>query len=530
MLTNGTLVHPAEDPHERSLWLATADIPEMPPLTSDVHADVCVIGAGIAGLSVAYELARQGRSVVVLDDGPIGGGMTQSTSAHLASAIDDRYFEIERLHGAEGARLAAESHSAAIERIEQIARREQIACQFQRVNGYLFSTPGDDPRILEWELGASLRAGLRGVERLERAPLPGFDTGPCLSFPNQAQFHPLLYLAGLVPVIERAGGRIFTNSHADEIQGGTPARVTVGNHVVTVDAIVVATNAPVNDLLAVHSKQAAFQSYVIGMKIPRRSIEPALFWDTGTPAGASGGRAYHYLRLFSPFEGVADTLIIGGEDHRTGQAPDGDPYAALESWARRRFPNLGAVEARWSGQLLESVDGLAFIGRSPGDHDNVYVVTGDSGMGLTHAVIASMLISDLIADRPNEWETLYSPSRSTLAALGRFALGALNSTAQYADWLTRGDVASPDEIQPDQGAVVRRGMTKLAVYRDSEGELHECSAVCPHLAGIVRWNDAEKSWDCPCHGSRFDRFGNVLSGPANRNLTPSETVTRSALA
>ena len=488
----------------------------------DTHADVCIVGAGIAGITTAYLLAKQGKSVIVLDDGAVGGGQTQRTTAHLSNALDDRYFEIERLHGSEGAKLAAGSHTAAIDRIESIIGEEQIACDFVRLDGYLFLPPGESAELLDRELAAAHRAGLSGVERLPRAPLLYFDTGPCLRFPRQAQFHPLKYLTAVARAIERAGGRIFTGTHAETIKGGKPARIKTSNgRIVTADAVVVATNSPVNDLVAIHTKQAAYMTYAIGAIVPRGAVATALYWDTLDP--------YHYVRIqpLSPEAGMTeqsgsegqDVLIVGGEDHKTGQAPaHSDPYARLEAWARERFPMIREVRFRWSGQVMETIDGLAFIGRNPLDQPNVFIVTGDSGMGMTHGTIAGILLTDLILGRENPWTTLYDPSRKTLRALDRFVKENLNVARQYGDWLTSGDVDSPAQIKPGAGAVIRRGLTKMAVYRDEQGVCHERSAICTHLGGIVHWNDAEKTWDCPCHGSRFDRLGGVLNGPANRDL------------
>ncbi len=509
-----------------SVWMATTAMPQQTALVEDTKADVCVVGAGIAGMTTAYLLARAGKSVVVLDDGPIAGGQTQRTTAHLSNALDDRYFEIERLHGTQGARLAAESHTAAIDRIGSIVHDEKIACDFERLDGYLFLPPGETEDLLDRELAAAHRAGLTAVERLPRAPLAPFDTGPCLRFPGQGQFHPLKYLAGLARAIERDGGRIFTGTHAESIEGGTPARVkTTAGPMVSADAVVVATNTPVNDRVAIHTKQAPYLTYVIGALVPRGPVPKGLFWDTLDP--------YHYVRLQAlPAEGGAheqgglpsyDVLIVGGEDHKTGQADDQpERYARLEAWARERFPMMQEVRFRWSGQVMETIDGLAFIGPNPLDEPNVLIATGDSGMGMTHGTIAGILLTDLILGRENAWATLYDPSRKTLRAAGEFAKENLNVVKQYGDWLTGGEVSSPEEIPTGTGAVVRRGLSKVAAYRDEQGALHECSAVCPHLGCIVDWNDAEKTWDCPCHGSRFDRFGTVLNGPANSDLSRVE--------
>lgn len=509
-----------ESGHTLSIWML-ADVPQFSPLRSDAAADVCIVGAGIAGLTTAYLLAREGKSVIVIDDGPIGGGATGRTTAHLVAALDDRYFELERLHGQRGAQLAAHSHSAAIDQIEAIVAQEAIDCAFERLDGYLFVPSGDSIDVLNRELEATHRAGLTNVELLPRAPLPFFDTGPCLRFPQQGQFHPLKYLAGLARAIVRDGGQIFTHTHASSIEGGSPGRILTSTDVrITADALVVATNTPINDRLVIHTKQAPYRTYVIGARVPRGAVPKGLYWDTPDP--------YHYVRLASmapedPGDRTAayDTLIVGGEDHKTGQADDADErYADLEAWTRERFPMVEAIAFRWSGQVMEPVDGLAFIGPNPLDAPNVYIATGDSGNGMTHGTIAGMLLTDLIHGRSNAWADLYDPARRTLRAAKEFAGENLNVAAQYADWMTAGDVNSLDEIAPGKGAVLRRGLTKVAVYRDQQGTVHTCSAECPHLGCVVDWNSLEKTWDCPCHGSRFDAYGRVINGPANSDLEP----------
>ena len=496
----------------RSLWMDTGEIAERPALEGDSHADVCVVGAGIAGLTTAYRLVHAGCSVIVLDDGSIGGGETGRTTAHLTDALDDRFFTLEKLHGEDGSRLAAESHARAIDEIESIVRIEGIDCEFERLNGYLFVPPGEDVRVLERELAAAHRAGLADV-RISRGALLGrYPLGPCLVFPRQAQFHPLKYLRAIAQAIEHRGGRICTMTHAIEIEDGTPARVeTKAGPVVTAGAVVVATNTPVNDRVAIHTKQAAYRTYVIAVPVLAESIAPALYWDTGDP--------YHYIRLARGVGG--DVLIVGGEDHKTGQAPDDERacFASLEAWIASRLPEAGQVAYRWSGQIMEPVDGLAFIGRNPGN-DNVYIATGDSGNGMTHGTIAGMLLGDLLLKRENPWSSLYDAGRKPLRAAKEFLKENVNVAAQYADLLKGGELASIDELPRGTGAVIRRGAHKIAAYRDSHGSLHELSAVCPHLGCVVNWNAVESSWDCPCHGSRFAPDGTVLNGPANRGLDP----------
>jgi len=494
-----------------SIWMATADTPLSPRLQDTVRTDVCIIGAGIAGLTTAYLLSQEGRSVVVLDDGPIGGGMTGRTTAHLTNAFDDRYLDVEKLHGEEGARLTAESHTAAIEKVNDIVRRENIDCDFERCDGFLFAVPPDTQELLDDELAATHRAGLTDVEKVARAPFDAFDTGPALRYPRQAQFHPLKYLNGLVRAISRDGGRLFGHTHATTIEGGENARVeTAAGPVITCEAIVVATNTPVNDRVAIHTKQAPYVTYVIGASIPKGSVATGLYWDTLDP--------YHYVRVQAV--GDHDVLIVGGEDHKTGQESDCyERYGRLESWTRERFPQIGDIEFRWSGQVMEPVDYLAFIGRNPLDSDNVFIATGDSGQGMTHGTIAGMLLTDLIQDRENRWTDLYSPSRVTLRATPEFASENINVAAQYSDYVTAGDIKSEDELKPGQGAVMRHGLSKIAVYRDENGAIYKRSAVCPHLGCVVAWNACEKTWDCPCHGSRYSAEGRVYQGPANTDLS-----------
>lgn len=495
---------------QRSVWLATARMPDYPALATDLRTDVCIVGAGIAGLSCAYSLMRAGKSVVVLDDGGLAGGMTAFTTAHLSQILGHGYSELAKLHGEDDARRIGESHLAAIDCIDAIVSRERIDCDFERLPGFLFQPPGAEAEPLEAELRATRAAGLE-VERVPRAPWTSYDTGPCLRFAKQAQFHPLKYLAGLAQAIERGGGQLFARTHADTIEGGTPARVRAQGYIVEAQAVIVATNAPVNDRIELQTKQAAYMTYVIGAPIPEGVLARALYWDTDY-------HPYHYLRLARVPGG--ELLLVGGEDHRSGQVQDTEQrHARLEAWARERFPMLGPVEYRWAGQVMESADGVAFIGPNPHD-ENVYVVTGDSGNGMTHGTLAGMLLTDLIRGVPNRFAELYSPRRKPVRAAGVYLEEALKTAVQYRDWATGGDVESAQDIAPGTGAVLRRGLKKIAAHRDEHGVLHERSAVCPHLGCLVRWNPEQTSWDCPCHGSRFDRSGQVINGPANSNLEP----------
>jgi glycine/D-amino acid oxidase-like deaminating enzyme/nitrite reductase/ring-hydroxylating ferredoxin subunit len=510
-----------------SFWERTATKFYTAPLSENLTGDVCVIGAGIAGVTTAYLLAREDRHVVLIDDGPVGGGMTGRTTAQFVTLVDDGYDKIEKILGEECSRLCAESQIATIDQVESIIRTEKIDCDFQRIDGYLFLPPGGSVSYMKDELDAIHRAGLRDVERVDRMPIGKFNTDGVLRIPRQAQFHPLKYLNALARRIVDLGGRIFTGTRVVRVEDGDRVKIeTSGGHTVTTQAAVVATNCPINDRLVIHSKQAPYATYVIGMRVTRE-IEHALLWDTAMTSEDEkqilGPIPYHYIRFARDERG--DVLLVGGEDHKSGQAQDCEQrFGKLERWARDRFPFVGEITDRWSGQVMEPMDGVAYLGRNPSDK-NVYVVTGDSGNGMTHGTIAGMLIVDLIAGRENPWTELYDPARKTLkpTVVADYVAENANVAAQLRDYVTPGDEPSADKIENAEGAVLRDGVRKIAAYRDENGALHTFSAVCPHLKCIVRWDGCEKTWDCPCHGSRFDALGRVLNGPAISDLEPLKT-------
>lgn len=496
-----------------SIWQNVETL-SLQALNKDTSADVLVIGAGIAGLSTAYQLLKSGKSVIVIDrEAHLGLHETGLTSAHLSNALDDRYSFLRKVYGAEVARRVAESHTEAITMIEQICRDEKIDCDFKRVNGYLFLAPEDGMLLFQNELFAAHEAGI-DVELLSRAPVGAFDTGPCILFPDQAQFHPLKYLRGLAKAVLRHGGKIFTESPVGNIKyGRLHTVITDQNYKIVCDHLVFCTNSPVNDILTMHTKLAAYRTYIIAIEVPKGQFQPLLLWDTGNP--------YHYIRIVENMDSEYDTLIVGGEDHRTGQEEYPEiRFEKLKTWVHERLHIQPRVVAQWSGQIMETSDKLAYIGKNPGSEKNVYIITGDSGMGLTHGTMGSAILRDLIIGRPNPWIKLYDPARINLRQINTYLRENFESTTPYTDWLTPGDVNSVDEISPGEGAIIRLGLKKLACYRDNFGNAHVYSAICPHLGGIVRWNSAEKTWDCPCHGSRFHRYGEVINGPAPHGLQP----------
>lgn len=494
-------------------WLESTLPIRFGPLNDNIRTEVVVVGGGIAGLSIAYCLIKAGKKVVVVEDGFIGSGETGRTTAHLVNALDDRYSEIEKILGEEKSRLAADSHTEAINFIEQVVKAEDIDCDFRRVDGYLFLHPTDKPNTIDDEFIATHKCGIQ-TEKLQGVPGIPSLTGVCLRFPDQAQFHPMKYLRGLANAITRNGGTIYTETH---VEGITKNGVRSNAFAVQADHVVVATNSPVNNFVTMHTKQHPYRTYVIGGLVPKGTLRPGLWWDTGNMKSEWVTEPYHYVRL-QPYDETHDLLIAGGEDHKTGQAAkenveEQDRYARLEGWTRKLFPSMEEVVYRWSGQVMEPVDMMAFIGRNPGDK-NIYIATGDSGNGMTHGTIAGMLITDLILGRENRWATVYDPSRITLKAAGDFLKEMGNMGAQYLDYFQGGDVPSIRDLQPRQGAILNLKGKKVAVYKDETQMVHAFSAICPHMGCVLQWNGDEHSFDCPCHGSRFTCHGAVVNGPA----------------
>jgi glycine/D-amino acid oxidase-like deaminating enzyme/nitrite reductase/ring-hydroxylating ferredoxin subunit len=519
-------VKPAGLPNEemtsgahQTYWLESVQPLATQKLNKGIKTEVVIIGGGISGLSVAYNLVKAGKKVVVVEDGNIGSGETGRTTAHLVNALDDRYYELERMYGKDQTALIASSHTQAIEFIEDVIASENIDCDFKRVDGYLFLHPSDQADSLDKELKACTTAGLN-VEIADEVPGLKDSIGPCLRFANQAKFHPMKYLEGLNEAIQRAGGIILTGTHAEIID--YTGIISREGFEVKADHVVVATNTPVNNKFIPHLQQYAYRTYVVGAKVRKGSLPDVLWWDTGDQEANSEIPPYHYVRL-QPLDEEYDLLISGGEDHATGLADadktsEGEQYALLESWTRKHF-DIEEVIYQWSGQVMEPMDSLASIGRNPMDHKNVYVITGDSGNGMTHGTIAGMLIKDLILGNKNEWEDLYDPSRFKLFTAGKtFFKEVSQGLINYMKTKPHPQENEIDSISYEEGKIVKMNGKPYGVYRDDTNQLHIVAAECTHLQCIIKWNGDEKSWDCPCHGSRFTYEGKVINGPANRNL------------
>jgi glycine/D-amino acid oxidase-like deaminating enzyme/nitrite reductase/ring-hydroxylating ferredoxin subunit len=488
-------------------------------LSQSVTADVVVIGSGIAGLSTAYELGVSGAKVVLVDRGPIARGMSARTSAHLTSALDDFYHAFISIRGEDIARRHFESQAAAIQRIGEIQESEGLDCDFARLPAYLFLAGEEKPETLANERDALDTVGLTGSKVVQSAKVSHrLSDGPCLVIPDQGRFHPLKYLDGLAAASERRGVKLFSDTCVTQIneQGTGVAVETRGGHRIIAGAAVVATNTPINDRLTIHAKQAPYRTYVLTAVIPEGKIDDVLYWDTEDP--------YHYVRLH-PFSDEM-LILVGGEDHKSGTADDADQrFVALEQWARERFPEMGAIRHRWSGQVMDTIDFAAFIGPNPGN-ERIFVATGDSGQGITHGVVASLLLPALISGKDHRWAETYSPARKPLKSARKFLGESVDVLKSMAEHLLPGEIDSEEQLAPGAGGILRDGARTLAVCRDERGTVHRLSASCSHAGCIVHWNGFEQCWDCPCHGSHFAPDGTALNAPAIQPLKPAAVVAK----
>jgi glycine/D-amino acid oxidase-like deaminating enzyme/nitrite reductase/ring-hydroxylating ferredoxin subunit len=487
--------------------------PDAPSLNTNIECDVAIVGSGIAGLSTAYEIAGRDRSVVVIDCRKICGGMTARTSAHLAPLCDDLMSETKRLRGLDLARTFYESQAAAVDRIESLQKQERIDCDFRRLDGYLFQGNGMPADVLDDELDVLREIGAP-VHRIVGVPFAGADKRHALRYPRQATFHPLKYLAGIAAACARRGVRLFANSPVLEVHGENGG-VTLRTEraVIRAGHAVVATNASIVDRVEPHTKTAPYRTYVVAFSLPRGALPDGLYWDTEDP--------YHYVRIQPGERGRNDFLLVGGEDHKSGEADDAEArFVRLEKWIRPLIPKLGAVTHRWSGQVLDTIDYAGFVGRHPG-MEFTYVAAGDSGQGLTHGVMGAMLNASLVVDGESPWAACYAPDRVPLRAAKNFLTENVTAIKNFTEYVAPGEIASVDELNPGQGAILRSGLQKIAAYKNDKGEVALRSAACTHVGCHLHWNSFERCWDCPCHGSIFDTDGKPLNAPA---ISPLSSV------
>jgi glycine/D-amino acid oxidase-like deaminating enzyme/nitrite reductase/ring-hydroxylating ferredoxin subunit len=503
----------------RSIWMSTP-LPRFAPLAGDRQVDVAVIGAGITGITTAWLLKRRGRRVAVIEAAEVGSGETSRTSAHLTAVLDGRLSRLASRFGRDNAVVAVRAHQAAIDWIDTTARALGIDCDFQRVPGFLYCDDeacrpdGEDGRsLLDAEADAAQMLGLQ-VRRVPSAPLP-FATGPALRFEQQAQFHPRRYLRGLVDALASDGCEVFERTRVLSVEDGEPCRVETERGTVTANAVVVASHVPVVNKVFLHTKLEPMRSYLMAVSTGQPHPE-GLFWDLASP--------YHYWRNVH-LDGQ-DLMLVGGGDHKVGEIEDTEgAFRELEAYVRQRLGRAN-VSARWSGQIIEPVDGLAYVGRNSMS-THVFVATGYSGNGLTGATAAAMILCDEVDGSAHPWSDLFAATRVKPVA-GARAFMRQNASAARHLVTDRFRTLTPDlvaSLPAGGGQVVEYKGEKLAVYREPSGALRALSAVCTHLGCQVTWNNAEQSWDCPCHGSRYAPDGAVVNGPAVRPLERRDLAT-----
>ncbi|KAL9576429.1 MAG: hypothetical protein Q9212_007101 [Teloschistes hypoglaucus] len=515
-----------------SVWIHTepySNRPQFDTLSEDAKTDVCVIGSGIAGVSVCYELVSRGVKVIMLEAREAISGESGRTSGHLSSSIDSGFGELAAKRGDEGARLAVESHSYAIDRVGEISKELGIDCEYRLVTGYDISHHQrgqdgheDDVKEFKEEAKKMTELGLK-AEYKDGFAIKGWDGKPdqrgALTYAHQGLFHPTKYINGVLKHLsQQVNFKCYTRSRVMSVEekGLLKKEVRVsteGGQTITCVNAVEATCIPLQKL-SVITELKFYRTYCIAVRIPKGTIEDCSLYDSADP--------YHYFRL-TACDDKHDYIVLGGNDHKVGQEGTGTPdrFAELESWVRARFTQASSVDYRWSGQILEPIDYTAFIGKNQGQ-SNVYICTGDFGNGLTHGVIAGKLIADEIMGFANPWSKIYKPNRiPPLSLIPDQLMHDAQVNMQYKRFL-QSDIADIEDLAPGEGGVLHP-LTKMpiAVYKDENGEVSKFSALCPHLKGVVCWNGVEKSWDCPVHGSRFGKDGVGIMGPAKGNLPPA---------
>jgi glycine/D-amino acid oxidase-like deaminating enzyme/nitrite reductase/ring-hydroxylating ferredoxin subunit len=497
-----------------SYWMESADRPRYPALNRDIEVDVAIVGGGITGLTTAYLLKHAGRKVAVIDRDCIGGVDTMRTTAHVTCVTDVDLGELVRTFGRDHAQAAWDAGLAARDEIDAIVRDEGIDCDWTWVRGYKHAAKGSnsaasvDHLRKEAALADELGFPAAFVESVPGIGMPG------IAFDGQAKLHPGKYLARLAAIVDGGGSFVFESTSSEDVTSD-PLAVKCGRFTITAPYVVIATHTPLvgktnlASATLLQTKLYLYTSYVVAGRLPAGRVPEGLYWDTADP--------YHYSRI-EP-RGDHDLVIFGGEDHKTGQVVDTAAcFDRLERTARDWFPDLETTH-RWSGQVIETNDGLPFIGETA---ENQFAATGFAGNGMTFGTVAAMMARDAVLDLKNPWRELFDVGRTKVRG------GAWNYVKENIDYpyymlrdrLTAPNRATLQSVRRGEGRLLSFDGDPVAAWRDRSGRLTLLSPVCTHMGCRVAWNNAEETWDCPCHGSRFKPTGEVLSGPAESPLPP----------
>jgi glycine/D-amino acid oxidase-like deaminating enzyme/nitrite reductase/ring-hydroxylating ferredoxin subunit len=493
----------------RSFWLATTPETDYPALADSVSVDVAVVGAGITGITAAILLKEAGKTVAVIDSKRIVQGATGYTTAKVTAGHGASYTKIRKAFGENGIRSYARANEAALDWIAKLVEANRIDCDFERKTNYVYAESEDEVAQLRQEAEVERQAGLAS-RLVDETPLP-FPVAAALRLENQAQFHPRKYLLALAATIPGDGSYVFENSRVHKVKHGEPCEVIADNGVVRATDVVLATHLPILDSGLFFTKAYPHRSYAVAAPIASAPDPEGMYINSGTPT-----RSVRTLR-----DGDRVLIQVGGNGHKVGEEEDTPArYDQLEEFLHEHWPGAGTVEHRWSTQDYMAHDHVPYVGRLRRRSKHLYAATGYSKWGMTNGTVAAMILSDSILRRRNSWAALYDSKR----LVRRSALTSFlkeNASAGFhffADRLSRADRASVEQLGPGEGALVRVRGRKTAVYRDDERRLHGLSPVCRHLYCLVDWNSAERTWDCPCHGSRYDGRGRAIQGPTTRDL------------
>jgi glycine/D-amino acid oxidase-like deaminating enzyme/nitrite reductase/ring-hydroxylating ferredoxin subunit len=513
MKPTNQLKYPERDGELRSAWQSAGIVNAGTTKLTATIADCLIVGGGITGLTAALLLQQAGKKVVLADAHNIGFGTTGGTSAHINTFADTTYLETESAFGEKGAQLFADAINEGFGLIASNSQQLNIECDYEAKPGYLYAETDEELKQLDEIYKGAVKVGVT-VNYTEDVPTP-VTFQKALIWAGQAQFHPLKYLQGLQQAFLTAGGVIRENTLVKEV-------VTAdGIHIagdIRARAVIYATHMPPNINLF-NFECAPYRSYVMAVKLKSGSYPDALIYDMQEP--------YHYMRTHI-IDGQR-LLLVGGLDHKTGHEDPEKAFADLEKYIRKYY-NVSSVKYRWSSQYYVPVDGLPYIGRMPMAPEGIYCATGYNGNGMMLGSIAGKILSDLVRKRPNKYQDLFSPSRiKPVDSFMEFVKENADVAYHFvADRLGIHETDSLKRLQPGTGKVVEVDGEKIAAYKDEAGVIHALSPVCTHAACIVNWNGEEKSWDCPCHGARYNINGQVLTGPATQPLAALSTETKSA--
>ncbi|MCM2466591.1 FAD-dependent oxidoreductase [Methanoculleus oceani] len=495
--------------HE-SFWMETTAETPHPSLAGNLETDVAVVGGGIVGITTAVLLKQAGYAVTVLEANRVCHGVTGHTTAKVTSLHRLIYAELIDRFGSRQAQQYAEANQAAIETIASFIRKYDIPCDFLRKPAYTYAESEEARGLVAAEADAARSLGLPATFT-EDVPLPARNYGAVV-VGNQAQFHPLKYLLHLASLVPGDGSRIYEKTRALEVQDdGGRCTVRTENGTVTARAVVLATHYPFYDSPGFYfARMEPSRSYVLGVRL-----------DEPFPAGMFINAAGPVHSWRSQPSGAGELVLVGGMEHRTGEDVDTRRhYRDLEAYARSVYP-ITSVDYRWSAQDYITVDGVPYIGPLAAGHENVYIATGFRKWGMTNGTAAATIVTDMILGRASPWAEVYAPDRFKPAASARrFLVHNIEVAEKYIGGAISRPAGDLADVLPGEGRILMIEGQKAGVFRDREGRVHAVNPTCTHLGCVAAWNSAEETWDCPCHGSRYDADGKVIHGPAVKDLKP----------